>query len=48
MTATIRVMDENRLLNKISSLIDEKLASIKEQLDTVELKVEAINKELKL
>lgn len=36
-------MDENKLLNKIGEIIDTKLAPIKEQLDTVELKVEAVN-----
>ncbi len=39
-------MDENKLLNKIGDLIDQKLAPIKEHLETLELKVEATNKKI--
>ena len=37
-------MSDNKLLNQIGNLIDKKLEPIKKQLDTVELKVELVNK----
>jgi hypothetical protein len=39
-------MDENKLLSKIGELIDLKLAPIKDQLETIELKVEVTNKKI--
>ena len=36
-------MDENKLISKIGDLIDKKLKPVKDQLNTVELKVEAVN-----
>jgi len=36
-------MDETKLLNKIGELIDQKLKPIKEQLETLDLKVELTN-----
>lgn len=37
-------MDDAKLLGKIGELIDTKLQPIKQQLDTVETKVELVNK----
>lgn len=37
-------MNDNKLLNQIGELIDKKLVPIKQQLDTVEMKVEVVNK----
>lgn len=39
-------MDNTKLLGKIGELIDTKLQSIKQQLDTVEMKVELISKRI--
>ena len=39
-------MDDNKLLSKIGNLIDKKLEPIKKQLDTVEIKVELVNKRI--
>ena len=37
-------MDNSKLLNQIGSLIKKELVPIKKQLDTVEIKVEVVNK----
>ena len=37
-------MDDKKLLKNIGDLIDTKLQPIKQQLDTLELKVELVNK----
>lgn len=39
-------MDNKKLLEQISTLIDQKLEPIKTQLDTVEMKVELVNKRI--
>jgi len=39
-------MYNKKLLEQISTLIDQKLESIKTQLDTVEMKVELVNKKI--
>lgn len=39
-------MDDTKLLREIGELIDTKLQPIKQQLDTVETKVEIVNKKV--